>query len=77
MAKKCYVGVSNKARRIKKIYVGVGNKARRIKKAYVGVGNKARLCYTTELAYWGTASALSTARGRLAGNAHHDVDQTD
>lgn len=43
MAKKIYVGVSNKARKGKKIYVGVVNKARKGIKAYIGDENgKAR-----------------------------------
>jgi len=42
MAKKAYVGVSNKARQVKNIYVGVGGKARKVVKGYVGVGGKAR-----------------------------------
>ena len=37
MAKNAYVGVDNKAKKIKNIYVGIDNKARKVKKAYVGV----------------------------------------
>lgn len=46
MAKKVYVGVSNKARNVKAIYVGVNGVARKVTKVYVGDANgKARLCY--------------------------------
>lgn len=45
MAKELYIGVDNKARKVKKIYIGVNNIAREVKAAYVGVDNLARLCY--------------------------------
>lgn len=37
MAKNAYVGVNNKAKKIKNIYVGIDNKARKVKSAYIGV----------------------------------------
>lgn len=40
-----YVGVANKARKVKKMYVGVDGKARKVKKGYIGVNGKARLFY--------------------------------
>ena len=46
MAKKCYIGISNKARKVKKIYVGVSNKAHKVKKGYIGVGGKARCFFS-------------------------------
>ena len=68
MAKKAYIGVGGVARKAKKIYVGVGSTARKVKKAYIGVGGVARPCWTGgELAYYGTATALSAARHQLAG----------
>lgn len=45
MAKKAYVGVSNKARRVKKIYIGISGKARKVRKGYIGVAGKARLFF--------------------------------
>ena len=39
MAKKLYIGVSNKARKATKLYVGVNNIARQVKKAYIGVNS--------------------------------------
>lgn len=42
-----YIGVGNKARKIKGCYIGVDGKARKIKKMYVGVGGKARLFYNS------------------------------
>ena len=68
MAKRTYIGVSGKARKIKKMYVGVSGKARKIKKAYIGVAGKARLFFSSgELSYYGTATPLSSARSELAG----------
>ena len=47
MSKAGYIGVSDKAHKIKKMYVGVNGVARQVKKAYVGDAyNKARLWYT-------------------------------
>ena len=49
MSKGSYIGVSDKARKVKSIYVGVDGKARKIKKAYIGDANgKARLCWSGE-----------------------------
>lgn len=49
MAKGMYVGVADKARKVKSIYVGVDGKARKVKKVYVGDANgKARLCWSAE-----------------------------
>lgn len=54
MYKKDYIGVDNKARKIKNIYVGVNNKARKVKRAYIGVNNIAHLIYddTGKLITW-------------------------
>jgi len=49
MGKKVFVGVGDKAKRVKKIYVGVGDKAKRVLKAYVGVNGKAKLCFTVNV----------------------------
>lgn len=58
---------SSVARKIKKGYIGVSDVARKIKKAYIGVGGVARLFFGSgELSYYGTATALSYARGALA-----------
>ncbi len=47
--------------------MGVGGVARKIKKGYIGVGGVARCCFSAgELAYYGTATALSVARDHLA-----------
>lgn len=45
MAKVSYVGISNKARRVKKLFVGIDGKARKVKKAYIGINGVARLFY--------------------------------
>lgn len=47
MSKGIYVGVDNKARKVKNIYVGVDDKARKVKAAYVGVGGVARQVWPT------------------------------
>lgn len=45
---KAYVGVGDKARKVKKIYVGVNGVARKVKKAYVGVNGLAKLVYRAD-----------------------------
>ena len=60
MAKKIYVGVSSKARKVKAMYVGVNSKARRITKAYVGVGGIARKIWPSEFSYYGSKTAKIT-----------------
>ena len=68
MAKKVYVGIGGKARKVKKIYIGIGGVARKVKKAYIGVGGVARIFWSGgELSYYGTAETLSTARHNIAG----------
>ena len=67
MAKAVYVGVGSKARKMKKAYIGIGGKARKVKKMYIGDSSgKARLCYSAELEYVGTATALGRARYNLS-----------
>lgn len=43
-----YVGVNDKAKKVKKMYIGVDGKARKILKAYVGVNGIARIFYTAD-----------------------------
>ena len=45
MAKKFYIGISDKARNCKKAYIGISDKARKIKKMYIGIGGKAKLLF--------------------------------
>ena len=71
MAKKAYIGVDGKARKIKKGYIGIGGKARKIKKAYIGVGGVARPCWSGgELAYYGEITDLSTSRRSTAATSN-------
>ena len=68
MAKKSYIGIGGKARKVKKWYFGVDGKARKVKKAYIGVGGVARPFMSGgELEYYGTITPLSVARDGLAG----------
>ncbi len=61
MAKKSYIGIGGKARKIKKWYFGVDSKARKVKKGYIGVGGVARPFMSSELTYYGLATnSLST-----------------
>ena len=60
MAKKVYIGIGGKARKVKKIYFGVGGKARKVKKAYIGVGGKARCFYSAGPAYYGAVTATTS-----------------
>ena len=68
MAKKSYIGIGGKARKVKKWYFGVDGKARKVKKAYIGVGGVARPFMSGgELAYYGAITDLSVERRDLAG----------
>lgn len=68
MAKGVYIGVGNKARKVKAMYIGVGGKARKIVKGYIGVGGKARPFWSggedlnKKVEYYGTITPLANAR---------------
>ena len=63
MAKRAYIGIDGRARRVKKLYVGADGRARRIRRAYVGVGGAARPCWSGgELAYYGAVTPLCAQR---------------
>lgn len=67
MAKKCYIGVGDVARKVNKGYVGVDSVARKIKKAYIGVGNVARPFWSGGTpTYYGTITSLSKEKYSLA-----------
>lgn len=58
-----YIGVENKARKIKKGYIGVENKARKVKKGYMGVGGVARPFFSEGgVEYFGTLSTWAEPR---------------
>ena len=46
MAKKSYIGVADKAEKVKKIYIGVDGVARKVKAAYVGVNGVAKKVFS-------------------------------
>lgn len=67
MAKRIYVGVTDKARKVAKAYVGVNGVARKIKKAYIGIGGVARPCFSSGfLEYYGQITPLSIPRALCA-----------
>ena len=66
MAKRAYIGVDGKARKVKKIYLGVEEKARKVKKAYAGIGGVARPIFSSGLEYYGPIAPLSDTREFLA-----------
>ena len=74
MAKGAYIGVNGIAQKIKGGYIGIDGIAKKIKKAYIGVGGVARPCWGEggELTYYGTVTALSTARYNLAATSVGD-----
>lgn len=74
MAKSAYVGIDNKARKVKYIYVGVDGKARKVKKGYIGVGGVAKLFYKLSGKVEKTLS-LSAARRwpSAAGNDNYAI----
>lgn len=47
MSKKIYVGVNNKAQRVKKVYVGINNIAHQVKKIYIGINDTAKLVFSS------------------------------
>lgn len=47
MGKKLFIGVGNKAHRVKKIYLGGGGAARRVKKGFIGVNGKAQQFFSS------------------------------
>lgn len=51
MAKRMYIGVDSKARKVKKMYVGVNGVARKVKKGYIGVNGVARLFFSADPVY--------------------------
>lgn len=53
MAKSMYIGVNDKARKVKNVYVGVSAVARKVKSGYVGVSGVARQ-------FWSSGTPLSS-----------------
>lgn len=43
-----YVGVNDKAKKVKKMYIGIDDKARKVLKAYVGVNGVAHIFFTAD-----------------------------
>ena len=48
MPRVAYVGIKNKAKKVKKMYIGVDDVARKVLKGYVGVNNVAHIFYTAD-----------------------------
>ncbi len=48
MAKGAWIGIGDKARKIKKSWIGVDNKARKVKKMWIGIGGVAKLFFSSE-----------------------------
>ena len=65
MAKKAFIGVDGKARKVKKGYIGVDNKARKVKKAYIGVGGVARPFLSSEPEYYGSIANLENVANQI------------
>lgn len=82
-----YVGINDKAKKVKKMYIGVNDKARKVLKAYVGVNGIARIFYTADwwipyglkeancIAAWQFYHAANnaTARRDITGHGHNIV----
>lgn len=80
-----YVGVNDKAKKVKKMYIGVDGKARKVVKAYVGVNGIARIFYTADwwipyglkesncIAAWQFyhAKNVNAAKNDITGNGHN------
>lgn len=50
MAKKTYIGIADKAEKVKKIYIGVDGVARKVKAAYIGVNGVAKKIFASGVA---------------------------
>lgn len=62
MAKAAYIGVDDKACKIKRMYIGVDGVARKIKKAYIGVDGVARQFFSSgELVVFPTVALTSNS----------------
>lgn len=61
MAKAAYIGVTEKARKVKNIYIGVNGIARKVKKGYIGVNGVARLFYDADAGGWTSGTLPSSA----------------
>ena len=73
MGKSLYIGINNKARKVKKMYIGIGNKARKIKKSYIGIGGYARNIFSNKKAELVVnASALYEPKYALCGTITPD-----
>lgn len=68
-----YVGVNDKAKKVKKMYIGVNNKARKVLKAYVGVNGIARIFYTAD---WWIPYGLKEANCIAAYQFYHAANQS-
>lgn len=68
MAKNIYLGVGDKARKLKKAYLGVDGTAHTVKKIYLGVDGKARLVYQIPV----TEIKLTWVIGGFYGYKHND-----
>lgn len=67
MAKKAFLGIDDRARRISKVYLGVGGVARKVVRGYIGVGGKARPFFSDGAMYYGVlTSKLSSMRHEAA-----------
>ena len=71
MARVTYVGVNDKARKVKSMYIGVNDKARKIVKAYVGVNSVARIFYTAD---WWVPYGLNESNCIAAWQFYHSWD---
>lgn len=68
-----YVGVNDKAKKVKKMYIGVDGKARKILKAYVGVNGIARIFYTAD---WWVPYGLKESNCIAAYQFYHVKNQS-
>lgn len=73
MARVPYVGVGNKARKVKKMYIGVDDKAHKVLKGYVGVNGIAHIFFTAD---WWVPYGLQESNCIAAWQFYHAASQS-
>ena len=64
-----YVGINNKAQKIKNVYFGLNNVARKVKKGYIGVNGVAQLWYTSQREWVWDVYAINSGYNPIEGES--------
>ena len=72
MAKSMQLNISGAMRKVKSIYINIGGTLRKVKKGFVNIGGVLREFFGGEPSYYGTATALSTARQNMGSTSFNN-----